>query len=186
MKYIFITGTPNSGKSTLAKKTAELIGGIHVDIDSWREELWQNKETRPWVDFFSNQDEKEYWNTTAPEQDWQNLVNQSEAFWPVILEKIKKIIATGRPAAFEAVNILPHLAKRDLPFDGIVLLNTSSDELLERLRARPRWGATEELQKIEALRFVEQAEFYKREAEKYEYKFFNNSREAEEYLSRLK
>ena len=182
MKYFFITGTPNSGKSTLAKKVTEAIGGIHVDIDNWRVEMWGDENIRPFVDFFKNKDEMEYWNNTSPEQDFQNLVEQSEVFWPVISKKIKNIINEGEPAIFEAVNILPHLAKRDLPFKGIVLINTSVEENYKRFKERPRWGDTEELQKIEAERFVQQAEFYRKEAEKYGYEVFEDSKEAEKYL----
>lgn len=182
MKYLFITGTSNAGKSTLAKKIAETIGGTHVDIDDLREEMWEDPALRPWVDFFADKDEKEYWETTTPEQDFKNLVDQSEAFWPTILAKINEIMKEGKPAVFEAVNVLPHLAKKDLPFNGVVLVSDSSEKLLERLKARPRWGNTEELQKIESERFVEEANFYRKEAEKHGYKVFSDSSEAEAYI----
>lgn len=185
MNYFFITGTPASGKSTLAKKIADLKGWSHFDVDDWREEMWQDPEIRPWVDFFLNQDEKTYWETTNPEQDFNNLIDQSEAFWKVILKKINDVISSGKPAIFEAVNILPHLAKRDLPFDGIVLINRSPEIVFERIKKDPRWGSTEELQKIEAQRFVDEAGFYKKEADKYGYKVFEDSAEAEKYLLSL-
>jgi dephospho-CoA kinase len=185
MNYLFITGTPASGKSTLAQKIAEAKGWQHIDVDNWRGEMWNDPTIRPWVDLFKDKDEAEYWATTSPEEDFQNLVNQSEAFWPVILRKINEIVDQGKPAIFEAVNILPHLAKKDLPFEGIVLINTSSETIFERLKEDPRWGETEELQKIESQRFVEEAEFYKIEAEKYGYKVFDDSKAAEGYLLNL-
>jgi dephospho-CoA kinase len=182
MKYLFITGTPASGKSTLAKKFALAKGWAHFDIDDWREEMWQDPDIRPWVDFFINKDEAEYWKNTSPEGDFKNLIDQSEAFWPTILRKIKEVMVEGKPAVFEAVNILPHLAKRDLPFEGVVLINDQPEVIFERIKAHPRWGKTEELQHIEARRFADEARFYKSEAKKYGYKVFSDSKEAEEYL----
>ncbi len=182
MKHFFITGTPNAGKSTLAKRIADKCDMLHIDVDSWREKMWQDESIRPWVDFFKDKDEMEYWSITTPEEDFQNLVNQSEAFWPFILKNINAIVERDAPAVFEAVNILPHLAKRDLPFDGVVLVNTSVDTNLERLKIRPRWGASGELQKIEAVRFAQQADLYVKEAEKYGFRVFENDKEAEAYM----
>lgn len=187
MKYFFITGTPASGKSTLAKRISTKLGWKHIDIDKWRGEMCNDPLIKPWVEFFMNKDELKYWQETSPEEDFQNLVKQSEAFWPFILKEINKIIKSGEPAIFEAVNILPHLAKSDLSFDGIVLINNSPEVIFERIKKDPRWGETEELQKIESIRFVEEAMFYKIEAEKYGYKVFDDPLIAEqEFLKKIK
>lgn len=186
-KYAFIGGIPASGKSYLAKKVAEETGIIHVDLDKLRcSEMIKNSELKPWVEFFINKDEKSYWENTSCEEDWENLKNQSEAFWPVILEKIKEVQDSGKSAIFEAVNVLPHLAYKDLDFKGVFLLGESLETIFERNKKDPRWGKTEELQKIEAERFFNcEGKIYKQEAEKYGFKTFNNAQEAEEEIKNL-
>lgn len=186
MKFTFISGIPASGKSYLAKKIAKEIGIKHICIDDWREEMKDDPELKKYVDFFWNQDKKEYWRTTNCEQQWKNLRNQSEAFWPTILKKIKDVQKSGKSAIFEGVNILPHLAHRDLDFQGIVLLGESFEKILERNKLDPRWGDTEELQIQEALAFWNcERPRYKQEAEKYGFKDFVDSDEAEKELLKL-
>lgn len=185
MKYIFISGIPASGKSYLAKKVAKATGVLHFKIDDWREEFWKN-ENADWVDFFWNKNEKEYWETITPQKHWNNLKNQSEAVWPIILEKIRTIQKTKKSAIFESVNILPHLARRDFDFPGIVLLGESIDTIFERCKKDPRWGKTEELQKIEAeWFFIHEGKIYEKEAKKYGYKTFRDSDKAEKELIKL-
>lgn len=125
MKNVFISGIPTSGKSYLAQKIAQKINGCCVDVDELRISMQENPKLEPWVNFFWNKDEKEYWETVSPQEHWNNLKKQSEVFWPTILKKIKDIQKTKQLAIFEGVNILPHLAHRDLDFSGIVLLGES-------------------------------------------------------------
>jgi shikimate kinase len=146
MNSVFIGGTPNAGKSTLAKKLAEKFDMKHVDLDLIREQIWQNEKLRYWCDFFEEKDEEQYWKETTSEQHWENIRKQSEAFWPVFLEKITTEMAEG-PLIFEAVNVLPHLAKEQ-NFKGIYLIAASEEQLYERNKIRPRWGETDELWKI--------------------------------------
>jgi len=186
MKYIFISGTPASGKSYLANKIANHLGVQHVSTDDWREEMRKNPELKKWVDFFWDQDEAEYWRITNCDQQWENLKNQSEALWPTILAKVKEIQKPGKGAIFEGVNILPHLARIDLDFEGIILLGESFKKILDRNKKDPRWGKTEELQIQEAKVFwgCERPK-YKQEAEKYGYKVFSDAGQAEAELLKL-
>jgi len=187
MKCVFIGGIPASGKSYIAKKVANEIGAIHIDLDKLRcSEMIKNPELKPWTEFFMNRDEKTYWENTNCEQHWNNLKNQSEAFWPTMLRKIKETQSLGKSIVFEAVNILPHLARRDLDFEGIFLLGESLDVIFERNKKDPRWGKTEELQKIEADRFYNcEGPMYKKEAEKYGFKTFIDPIEAEKEVLKL-
>lgn len=187
MKCVFIGGISASGKSYLAKKIANKIGAVHIDLDQLRcTEMIKKPELKPWAEFFLNQDEKTYWENTSCEEHWNNLKNQSEAFWPTILRKIKETQSLGKSIVFEAVNILPHLARRDLDFEGVFLLGESLKVIFERNKKDPRWGKTEELQKIEAERFYNcEGLIYKTEAEKYGFKTFNSAEEAEEEILRL-
>lgn len=184
MSYVFISGIPASGKSFLAEKIAQKIGAFHLDTDTLREEMVKDPAIEPWINFYWKLDEKKYLTETPCYEQWQNLVKQSEAFWPTILEKIKKIKKTHQSAIFESVNILPHLAKRDLDFPGIVLLGESVEQIFERNKKNPRWGKTEELQRLEAEIFFNcERGNYKKEAEKYGFKTFTDSIEAEEELT---
>lgn len=186
MKYVFIGGIPASGKSYLAKKIAEEFSIQHVCVDDWREDMQNDLELKKWVDFYWDKDEKEYWRNTNCDKQWENLKNQSEALWPTILNKIKEVQNSGKSAIFEAVNILPHLAHRDLEFKGLFLLGESVETIFERNKKDPRWGKTEELQKIEAERFFNcEGKMYKQEAEKYGFKIFNSAKEAEEEIKNL-
>ncbi len=185
LKYVFISGIPASGKSYLAKKIAIKIGAKHVCVDDWREEMRNNFELKKWVDFFFNQDEKKYWNTTSCNEQWGNLKKQSEAFWSTIKSKIEEIQKLNSFVIFEGVNILPHLAK-DLNFGGIVLLGESFDVILERNKKDPRWGKTEDLQICEARAFWDcERVWYKKEAQKYGFKTYSDTALAEKEILKI-
>lgn len=186
MGYVFIGGIPASGKSYLARKIAEKTGAFQLDIDTLRKEMSIDPQLEYWVNFFWNQNEHDYLTKTPCEDHWQNLVKQSEAFWPTILKRIKEVMESNKSAIFEGVNILPHLAKRDLNFAGVYLLGESFEQILERNKENPRWGQTEEVQKLEAeLFFSCERPKYKEEAEKYSYKTFDNSELAEQEVLKL-
>lgn len=178
-KRLFITGIPTSGKSFLAKQLAQKLGGIAICLDDIREELGKSEPYKKWVNFYSDQDEKEYLTQTSPEELWNNLVRQSEALWPALLEKIDSYTDEPKPVIFESVNILPHLAKQDLDFPGIVLLGTSYETTLKRNQKDPRWGNTQELQELEAKTFWEiERPQYKKQAKKFSYSFFKSGSDA--------
>lgn len=184
--YIFIGGIPASGKTYLAKKVAEQIGAFHFDLDTLRKEMANDPKLEYWVNLFFNQDEEKYLEETSCEEHWQNLVKQSEAFWPTILNKINEIMKTHESAIFEGVNIMPHLAKKDFSFPGIFLLGESLEQLFERNKQNPRWGKTEELQGQEAALFFNcDRPKYQEEAVKYGYKVFTDSETAENELISL-
>lgn len=186
MQNVFIGGIPASGKSYLAEKIARTTGALHVKIDAWRDEMAIDPKLEYWVNFFWNLNEEEYWRTATCDEQWGNIQKQSEAFWPTILRRIKETQKTGKPAIFESVNILPHLASRDLNFGGVFLLGESFEEIFERNKREPRWGKTEELQRKEAEAFFGcERSMYKSEAEKYGFKTFTNSRDAEGALLNL-
>lgn len=186
MAYVFISGIPASGKSFLAKKIAKKTNSFHLDIDTLRNEMAKYTKLEPWVSFYWNKDERKYLTETSCEEKWSNLVKQSEAFWPFILKKIEDIKVTHSSAIFEAVNILPHLASRDLDFPGVFLLGESFDQIFERIKMSPRWGNTKELQKLEAETFFNcERDSYIKESEKYGFKTFANSKDAGEELLKL-
>jgi len=185
-RYVFIGGIPASGKSFLAKKVATQSGALHFEVDDWREEMKSDPKLELWVNFFWNKSEEEYWRTTNCDEQWKNLKRQSEAFWPGILKRIREVQKLGKSAIFEGVNILPHLAHRDLEFQGIFLLGESLEAILERNKKDPRWGQTEELQKKEAEAFYNcEGPKYKADAEKYGFRIFIDSTEAEKELLKL-
>lgn len=185
MRYVFISGIPASGKSYLAQKVAKITGALHFKVDDWREEFRVDKHA-DWVDFFWNKNESDYWDKTGCEKHWQNIVKQSEALWPDIVKKIKEVVKSGKPAIFEGVNILPHLAKQDLNFEGIVLLGESIEIIFERNKEDPRWGKTETLQLKEAEVFYNcEGKRYQAEAEKQGYKAFSDIKLAEAELVKL-
>src|SRR3989344_967616 len=173
-KKLFITGIPTAGKSYLAEKLASEINGEWFSADDVREELAKDPRYKKWVNFYLDQDEKTYYTTTNYDQQWQNLAKQSEKIWQGILKEISKFENRGKSVIFEGVNILPHLAKRDLKFPGIVLIGKSFEEVFERNKKDPRWGKTEELQKLEAEAFFYgERPHYKEEAEKHCYPVFD-------------
>lgn len=178
-KRLFITGIPTAGKSYLAKKLAHEVGGICVSVDDMREDLSKDERYKKWVNFYLDQDEKTYYTTTTYDEQWKNLVAQSEGFWPGILVGLAKYANEDRPVIFEGVNILPRLAHRDLQIPGIAIIGRSLEETLERNKREPRWGATEELQKLEADAFFNgERPHYKDDAEQYGYPVFETPDEA--------
>ncbi len=185
MKSIFISGIPTSGKSHLAKKLAEETGAFLLSTDDLREEMHSDPQYTKWVDFYLNQDEETYYTSISPEEQWRNLVDQSEAMWPFILQKILSI-HNNSPLICEGVNILPHLAHRDLPFSGVVLIGQNRESVYERVKKEHRWGNTEKLWNFEADSFfnVERPR-YKEEADKYGYAVFETSDEAYETARKM-
>ena len=178
-KRLFITGIPTAGKSYLAKRLAEEVGGVAVCLDDFREGLVEDEKYRKWVNFYLDQDEKSYLTESSPDVQWNNLVRQSEALWPVFIEKMFSYAEEQRPVIFECVNILPHLARRDLDFPGIVLLGSSYEEVLKRNVEDPRWGNTRDLQELEAKTFWEiERPRYKTEAERCRYPTYRSPEEA--------
>ncbi len=176
---LFITGIPTAGKSYLGKKLAAEVGGVCVSVDDIREDLVKDGRYKKWINFYLDQDEYTYYTNTSYGEQWQNLVEQSEGLWPAILAKIEEYNSEEKPVIFEGVNILPHLAHADLGIPGIVLLGESLEQILERNNKDPRWGKTEELQKLEADSFFNcERPRYKEDAEKYGYKVFNTPDEA--------
>jgi 2-phosphoglycerate kinase len=186
MACVFISGIPASGKSYLSKKIARVHGVLHVSVDGLRERAGEDPQLKPYLNFFRLRNEAEYWSRVSCAEHWQNLKRQSEALWPAMVGRINCAAASGRPVIFEGVNILPHLAARDLRFSGIVLLGESLEAVFQRNRARPRWGKAKGLQRrgAEAFFFWER-EFYRSEAEKYGYQTFTSASCAEPTLLRM-
>lgn len=179
MRAIFITGIPTAGKSHLAKMLVELTGAIHVQMDDLFEPMESDPRFAKYANFYWDQDEKTYYTTTTREQQWNNLVWQCEGLWPGMLEKVQGYADETKPVVFDGVSILPHLAKRDLPFPGVVLIGRSKAEVLERIAKLHRWGNTPELHQLEADAFFEgERPHYKSEAERYGYKVFETAEEA--------
>ncbi|MEK7465316.1 MAG: hypothetical protein AAB631_00905 [Patescibacteria group bacterium] len=186
MSCVFISGIPAAGKSYLAERVARACDARHAKIDDWVEEFRSDPKLEPWVDFYWNQDEKKYFKNTTCEKQWENLKKQSEMLWPAILEKIREVEDSDKDTIFEGVNILPRLARRDLDFDGIVLLGESYELILDRNKKSPRWGETEELQILEASTFWNcERLYYETEAKKYGFKTFSDTIVAEKELLRL-
>lgn len=178
-KRFFITGIPTSGKTYLAKKLADKIGGVAVVLDELRKNILLDDTYKKWINFYLDKDEEFYFAQVSPEEQWGNLVAQSEGLWPVILEEINKYSNEERSVIFECVNILPHLAKKDLDFPGIVLLGSSYEETLLRNSASPRWGSTAHLQEMEAKAFFfNERPHYKKDAQEYGYMCFDKVEDA--------
>ena len=186
MRYAFIGGIPASGKSHLAEKIAKTTGVLHVAIDNWREEIRGDSKLKPWVNFFRDKNEEEYWKITHCEKHWENLTDQSEAFWPIIKRRIDDVVKSGKDAIFEGVNLLPHLVANDFRFPAIFLLGESFEKVFARNKRDPRWGQTEILQRKEAeIFFFCERPLYKQEAEKYGFKAFSDQLQAEKELRQL-
>lgn len=181
-KRLFITGIPTAGKSYLAKKLVEAIPGGHaVHLDDFRELIAQKEDYRKWTDYL-NWDEKKYLTEVSPERMWNNLVAQSEALWPEFLEKIEGYSEEQASIVFECVNILPHLAKKSLNFPGVVLIGSSCEQTLERIRKEKRWSDDPILQEFEAKMFFEvERPRYKLEGEKCGYPVFETAGDAFQY-----
>lgn len=186
--YVFIGGTPAAGKTFTAKKFIEHSGKniFLVSIDDLRNEFAEDPKIKYWVDYFWNQDEKEYWKNITYKKASRELIEQSKTFWPRILEVISQTKKKCEHAIFEAVNILPHLAYKDLNFPGFFLICEDYQTILERNMKAPRWGKTKELQELETKYFIEHdVRFIKEEAKKYNFKVFNNEKSASDELARL-
>jgi len=179
-KRLFITGIPTAGKSYLANKLASAVGGIHVEVDHIRKGVKNHPEYEKWVNFYYKHDKSTYYRTTTYDQQWKNLVNQSEGIWPAILGGIEKYQNEERPVIFDGVNILPHLAKKDLDFLGVVILGKSLEDVIKRNTEDTRWGDTEIEVQSEAF-FYGERPHYKEEGKKYGYKVFETADEALEY-----
>lgn len=185
MNHFFIGGTSGSGKSTLASKVAKKYGLRHEDLDLFREEMKKFPEAAYWVNFFWNQNPKEYWINTTPEEQWSHIVKQSESFWPHYLRLIEDFTKRGEYCVFESVNILPHLAK-SLPFPGVYLVCDSVDELLPRYLAAPRWSTDPGLIKKEVEDSVlVEAPRYREEALRFGFPVFNSPTDAEREIDKI-
>jgi hypothetical protein len=186
MAGVFVSGIPASGKSYLSRKLARKYGVLHVSVDGLRAQVGNEPELRPYLNFFWLQNEVEYWHRISSGEHWRNLKRQSEALWPGMLDRINAAAGLGGPVIFEGVNILPHLAARDLRFPGVVLLGESFEAVFQRNRSRPRWGKTKALQRREAEAFFFwEREFYRREAERYGYQTFVSAAHAEQTLLQM-
>lgn len=186
MKKIFITGIPTAGKTYLAEKLAQYTSGISVSIDNIRAELAHSELYKPWVNLYSDQDEATYYSTLDSNAQWKSLMDQSEHLWPGILGKIHEYNSDDRPIIFEGVNLLPHLVAQDLQFPGIALIGRSFEEVFERNKKDPRWGKTEDLQRLEAEEFFNvQRPRYKAEAEEHGLSVFETPDEAWETALQL-
>lgn len=182
MNSVFISGIPASGKSYLAKKLSENLGIQIISTDKLRDQMINDPTLEPWVNFYYNLDEAVYYTTIDCTEQWSNLVKQSEAFWPKILEFVK---SQQLPFVIEGVNLLPHLVK-DFDFNGVYLLGESEEIIKQRLKAEPRWGETEVLQKMEAHAFINcEAKSYKSEAEKFGYQTFTSADAVYETLAAM-
>ncbi len=186
--YAFIGGTSAAGKTYVARAFAKQSKlPIHVvSIDDHRREFAKDPKLRYWTDILWNKNEEKYWKTITYKEDIGNLIKQSEAFWSRILEVVKRTKKLHKHALFEAINIQPHLAKRDFDFTGFFLINEDSPTLLKRLKEHPRWGKTEELQKLEvAFLLKHDVPFVKQQAKKYKYKVVNDSNDAINELKKI-
>lgn len=186
--YAFIGGTSAAGKTYLANEFAKNSGlNIRVvSIDHLRKQFAKDPKLEYWVNVLWNKNEEEYWESISYKEDIGNLIKQSEAFWPRILEVVREIKKKHEHVIFEAVNIQPHLAKKDLDFPGFFLINEDKQVLLERFKKSPRWGKTEKLQRRE-IEFLlkHDVKFVKQEAKKYGYKVFANSDDAMKELQNI-
>ncbi len=186
--YAFIGGTSAAGKTYIANAFAKRSKlPIHVvSIDDQRREFAKDPKLRYWTDILWNKNEEEYWKTITYEEDIGNLIGQSEAFWPKILEVVEKTKKLHKHAIFEAINIQPHLAKRDLDFPGFFLITEDQQTLIKRMKKNPRWGKTEALQRLEVEFLLKHdVPFVKQEAKKYGYKVFTNANDALNELSEI-
>ncbi len=186
--YAFIGGTSAAGKTYLANKFVK-VSGLPikiVTIDDLRKEFAKDPKLKYWTDVLWNKNEEEYWKTISYKEDIDNLIKQSEAFWPSILEVVAKTKKLYEHAIFEAVNIQPHLAKKDFDFPGFFLINEDRQILFERFKKTPRWGKTEKLQRQEVdFLLKHDVLFIKQEAKKYGYKVINDFAQAMSELKKI-
>ena len=148
-------------------------------FDDYRENLAANDVYKKFVNFYLEKDELNYYMTTSPENQWLNLVHQSEGLWPAFIEEINKYRDESRPVIFECVNLLPHLIKKTFDIPAVVLIGRSYEETLQRNKKDPRWGTTEQLQELEATSFFyAERPMYMSEGKKYGYPLFESAEEA--------
>ena len=176
-KRLVITGIPTIGKTSLAKRLAEAVGGICVSSEDIRHELRLDPKYTEATNFWKNKNKRTYYIKTSYGQQWKNLVTQSEQLWEGILEKINSYKDEERPVIFEGVSLLPHLVHKDLDFPCAVIIGASLESVIEGNKEKPKWESTElELQSV-AL-FLGDQPYFKAEAEKYNYPVFKNDDEA--------
>lgn len=184
MNSVFITGVPAAGKSYLAQKVSKKLDIPVLKVDDLRKEMAEDPELKKWVMFFWDTDEKQHYTETSCQQQWQNIVNQSEAFWEFTKKRIQEFLVTNT-GIVEGVSLLPHLVA-ELSLKGIVLTGESEQALFNRIKQSPRWGQTEELQRMEAKAFYQcEGKHYQQEAEKYGFPTFSSADEAEKVLVEL-
>jgi 2-phosphoglycerate kinase len=176
-KRLVITGIPTIGKTSLAKRLAEAVGGICVSGDDIRHELKSDPRFADATSFWKDKNKRTYYITTSYGKQWKNLVSQSEKLWEGILEKINSYRDEERPVIFEGVTLLPHLVHKDLDFPCVVMIGKTLQDVLEINKERPIWENTE-LELQSAAFFLGDQPYYKAEAEKYNYPVFSNSDEA--------
>jgi len=196
---LFITGIPTAGKSYLARKLLRETGGYCLETDNLRDDLAKDPEYSEWARFFKEENECSYYMNNDVEEQWNMLLEHHERLWPGVLKKIRdyesgriplksrlasvcrKPIVQSRPLIFEGINLLPHLARKDLDFPGIVLIGKSLEEVKERNRMNPRWGSSERMIEMgaRAFWFVERPH-YIREARENGYPVFEETDEAYE------
>lgn len=186
--YAFIGGTPAAGKTHITEQFIKKSGLPieYVSIDALRRHFAKDPKLDYWVKFFSNKDAVKYWDKITQEEHLQNLIKQSEAFWPGIMKKVEEVKKKHEHAIFEGVNLLPHLTHKDFDFPGLFLIDENIDTMFDKLHNEPRWGETVELQKLEAKFFVEwEAKYIKEESKKHNYKVFTNSKDVEKELETI-
>lgn len=186
--YVFVGGTPAAGKSYTVKDFIRNSGIdiAYISIDDLRDQFKDDPALKYWVDFFWEKDEQEYWQNSSYEEDIQNLIQQSEAFWPKVKEKINSVIATEKNAILEGVNLLPHLVKEYPQVPALFIYSDDEQTLLERIKQDPRWGSEDHLQRMEARFFIEyDARFIKTEAPKHGYWITDSSVELTQKLQEL-
>jgi 2-phosphoglycerate kinase len=186
--YTFIGGTPAAGKSTLARKVADSLDSSFqiIGTDDIRDQLLSIPKYEKWVNIYWNMDEKDFMSQKTCTEKMDVLVAQSEALFPPILDFFNTKMKEYENIIFEGVTLLPHLARKHLPFEGIYLVIEDRGELLKRLKEDNRWGNTDEMHKLEADYFLDcEVKFLRQECDIYRYKIYNNTKEAESELIRI-
>mgnify|MGYP001570963722 FL=1 len=186
--YTFIGGTQVAGKSYSSKKFVE-NSGLNITLiktDALRLEMINDPKLRKWINVFWDRDEHEFWQNTNYEDYVQLLVGQSEAFFPIIMKTVNKIMAERKHAIFEGVNLLPHLVNKHISFPALFLVCDDRELIFSRLKEHPRWGGTEQFQRTEAEYIVKyDTRFIREEAIKFGYKVFNNPSFIEQELGNI-
>ncbi|MFA6353573.1 MAG: hypothetical protein WCW93_01430 [Candidatus Paceibacterota bacterium] len=175
-KRLIITGIPTIGKTNLAKQLAEAVGGICVSSEEIRNYLRSNPKYTATTYFWKDKNKRAYYIKTPYNQQWKNLVTQSEQLWEGVLEKINSYKDEERPVIFEGVGMLPHLVHQDLDFPCVVIIGINLKEVIEANKERPEWDS-EELELQSVALFLGDQPYFKKEAEKYNYPVFKNDSE---------